>query len=82
MTHSRSKKKSREPTLSQIVVDLDPSEEVEVIMDQHELNNPPVQDVDTGKELEGELNLMNTLTIVDSPSAQITPPSKETSSTP
>lgn len=82
MTRARSKKKSKEPALKQIVVDLDPSEEVKIIMDQRELNEPPTQDMDTGKEPEGEMNPMSTLTIVNSHSTQTTPSSKEPPRTP
>lgn len=39
VTRSRSKKKNREPIANQIVVDLDPGKETQVIMDQQVLND-------------------------------------------
>lgn len=82
VTRARSKKKCKELAMSQIVVDLDPSEEVKIIMEQQELYETPTQDMDTGKEPKGELNPMSTLTIINSLSTQSIPPSKEPSSTP
>lgn len=46
------------------------------------MNESPTQDMDTGKEPEDELNPMRNLTIVNSPSTQTTPSSKEPSSAP
>ncbi|XP_057815433.1 uncharacterized protein LOC131029055 [Cryptomeria japonica] len=50
-------------------------------MDQHNLGEPTVQEMDIGKETKIELNPMNTLVIVNSPSTQTTPPSKEPENT-
>lgn len=82
VTRSRSKKKSKEPISKQIVVDLDPSEEVEETMDAQNLDKPEMQEMDTSKEEESQQDPMNTMVIVTSPDVQTTPPPKEPTKAP
>lgn len=63
-------------------MDLDPSEEIEATMDQHDLDEPVMQEMDMGKEVESKQDPMNTLVIVNSPDIQTTPPPKELANTP
>lgn len=52
VTRSRSKKRSKAPVLKQVIVDLDPSEELEQTMDSQDQGEPGMQGMDTNKEVE------------------------------
>lgn len=68
--------------MKQVVVDLDPSEEIEETMDPHNLDEPEMQEMDTSKKEERRQDPMNTMVVVTSPDIKITPPPKDPTSAP
>lgn len=82
VTRSRSKKKSSNHVLQWVVVDLDPSEEPEQIMDPQDHSEPQIQEEDTNEGVGTRQDPMNALVIFTSPDTQVTLPPKGSTNAP